>query len=92
MSRGKAYTRKVRAQHIKRKKRIIHEVYRWLDEWYPYDGQYSKGKIHCSCPMCRAYWGKYVPTIREEGKLEAANAALKEALDTIFEGCEEDVE
>lgn len=40
-----------------RKKRIDHEVYAYHSE-YPgfYDNlhQYSKNKIHCSCPMCSA--------------------------------------
>ena len=35
---------------VKRKKRIVHDL---NDYWvYKYDGQYRKGKIHCSCPMC----------------------------------------
>lgn len=36
----------------KRKERIVHEL---GDYWhYPHFGQYRKGKIHCSCPMCAA--------------------------------------
>ena len=36
----------------KRKARIVHEL---NDYWfYPHFGQYRKGKIHCSCPMCAA--------------------------------------
>lgn len=36
----------------KRKERIVHEL---NDYWYyPHFGQYRKGKIHCSCPMCAA--------------------------------------
>ena len=35
-----------------RKARIVHEQ---NDYWaYKYFGQYRKGKIHCSCPMCSA--------------------------------------
>ncbi len=50
-SRGRAYTRYQRNSHINRKKRIIHDM---NDYWYyRYDGILSKGKIHCSCPMCR---------------------------------------
>ena len=42
-----------------RKRRIDHEVYRyWYDDpnhgFYGNLHQYSKNKIHCSCPMCSA--------------------------------------
>lgn len=43
--------RKIRKKHIKRKKRIIHEILG--NNWsYKYDGCLSKGKIHCSCGLC----------------------------------------
>lgn len=36
----------------KRKANIVHML---GDYWYyPHFGQYRKGKIHCSCPMCAA--------------------------------------
>ena len=41
--RDKAYLRYVRKRKIQRKKRISKAVY-GLD-WYPHDGQYSKGKF-----------------------------------------------
>ena len=51
MSRSRAYTRHQRINHIGRKKRIIHKQ---NDYWhYRYDGMLNKGKIHCSCRMCR---------------------------------------
>ena len=50
MSRSRVYTRYQRRAHIGRKKRIIKEVGCWYTK---FDGQLSKGKIHCSCPMCR---------------------------------------
>ena len=40
-----------------RKRRIDHEVYSYHDSGHGfYDNlhQYSKNKIHCSCPMCSA--------------------------------------
>lgn len=40
-----------------RKKRISENVYPWFGEdWDYYDNlhQYSKNKIHCSCPACSA--------------------------------------
>lgn len=71
MNRTRDYYRKMRAKHIKRKKRIVshYATFRVLDgfEYYNHDGKYSKGKIHCSCPMCKekAYYGKHRPSIQE---------------------------
>ncbi len=68
MSRTRAYTRKMRAKAIKRKKRIVSN-WRWWGDYpfYPHDGMYSKGKIHCSCPLCKskAYYGKHLFTRQE---------------------------
>ena len=53
MESGIMYHRKMRAKHIRRKKRITSHY--WSADEYPYykyDGMYSKGKIHCSCPLC----------------------------------------
>ena len=68
VERTRAYTRKMRAKHIKRKKRIT--AHYWSADTYPYyshDGMYSKGKIHCSCRMCRGkdYYGRHIPTRQE---------------------------
>lgn len=61
--RDKAYLRDVRKRKIQRKKHISKAVY-GLD-WYPHDGQYSKGKIHCGCGLCK-FGKKYgLPTIRD---------------------------
>lgn len=52
MERGNLYHRKMRAKHIRRKKRIT-SYYAFSDfPYYRYDGMYSKNKIHCSCPFC----------------------------------------
>ena len=67
MNRTRDYYRKMRAKHIKRKKRIVSH-WKWFEDgYYPHDGMYSKGKIHCSCPLCKAkaYYGKHTPTIQE---------------------------
>ena len=50
MSRSRAFTRYQRMAHISRKKWIIKEEGCWFVK---YDGQLSKGKVHCSCPLCR---------------------------------------
>ena len=83
MSRNRAYTRKMRAKAIKRKKRIVSN-WHWFDRgYYPHDGMYSKGKIHCSCPLCKdkAYYGKHILTEQELTSI----LKLKEDLDTYNE-------
>ena len=54
-----AYNRDVSKRKALRKRRIAREVYHtWSnsfgDEWEYYNNlhQYSKNKIHCSCPSC----------------------------------------
>ena len=36
-----------------RKQQIVRHVYGWPEGWYDNLHQYSKNKIHCSCPLCR---------------------------------------
>lgn len=76
-NRSRDYYRKMRAKHIRRKRRINDEVYHgsW---YYPHDGYYSKGKIHCSCPMCRGkdWRGRHIKTNQEI----KSDKAMKEQL------------
>lgn len=48
--RTRAERRKNNINHIKKKKNLVHSF--MGSDWYKHDGQYSKGKIHCSCPLC----------------------------------------
>ena len=50
--RGLAYNRKKSFLKAKRKRNICKHIYGW--EYYDNLHQYSKNKIHCSCPMCSA--------------------------------------
>ena len=56
MNRNRSYYRKQRKRVISRKERILHQlgggefVYAWAQGS---TGRFSKGKIHCSCWMCR---------------------------------------
>lgn len=55
-SRSRGYYRDVGYRKAKRKQRITEEVY-WDGLSHPYYNnlhQFSKNKIHCSCPMCSA--------------------------------------
>ncbi len=61
--RGAEYRRYVRNKTILRKKRLSNSVY-GLD-WYKHDGQYSKGKIHCGCGLCKFGRRYGLPAIRD---------------------------
>lgn len=50
MKRERQYYREVRRKTIKRKKSIISKKQNWI---YSNEGKLAKGKIHCSCWMCR---------------------------------------
>lgn len=54
MNRSRDFYRKQRAKHISRKKRMIQEWSANCAYWITEDGKLSKGKIHCSCWMCRS--------------------------------------
>lgn len=66
--RDKAYLRDVRDRKIKRKKHISNSVYGF--DWYDHDGQYSKGKIHCNCGLCKfgKRYGLSIRDMREQSK------------------------
>ncbi len=65
MQRTRAYRRRQRSRVIARKKRFCRLYYG--HDYYPFDGMYSKGKIHCSCPMCRGKdeFGEHIRTMGE---------------------------
>lgn len=53
-NRGRAYNRDVSRRKALRKKRISDNFWHHAAEYPYYDNlhQYSKNKIHCSCPLC----------------------------------------
>lgn len=51
MNHTKQQTRENNWKHALRKRRIAREVLKW--DYYSNLHQYSKNKIHCSCPLCR---------------------------------------
>lgn len=64
VKRSRAYYRSERNLHIARKKGIIKRVSGVSSNhdliWtVKHDGELSKGKIHCSCPLCRFYGPSY---------------------------------
>lgn len=52
MSRGRAYNRHISKTKAKRKKKIAETVYHMCGPYYDNLHQFSKNKIHCSCPLC----------------------------------------
>jgi len=48
---SRSYLRDVRRKTIRRKQRIIKEQNNYW--YYKNAGELAKGKIHCSCPLCR---------------------------------------
>ena len=51
---SRATRRKNNWRKAKRKEWIVHHVYCWPEGWYNNLHEYSKGKVHCSCPLCAA--------------------------------------
>lgn len=71
---GIGYRRYVRNKTILRKKRISNSVY-GID-WYHHDGQYSKGKIHCGCGLCKFSKRYGLPTTRDIRELSREQILL----------------
>lgn len=52
---SRAARRKVDFTRAIRKKNLADKIYRFTGHgFYPHTHQYSKNKIHCSCPLCAA--------------------------------------
>ena len=80
IKRTREYRRKMRKKHIKRKKSIcnFYKTFDANDLSRDHDGQYSKGKIHCSCGICKFSKKYKLPTLRDEKELEKFKLELKE--------------
>ena len=66
-SHARGYYRYQRRAHIARKKGIIKRTHSY---WVTIDGALNKGKIHCSCPMCRrkSYDEKTLSDLRKDDR------------------------
>lgn len=73
MARTRSYRREVRNKAIARKKWICHHVY--------WDGQYSKGKIHCSCSLCT--YNKFYDLPRYKDMVDSDR--VKDAMKDLYE-------
>ena len=73
--------RKKNARKAKRKKRIADAIYDNEEGYYDNLHQYSKNKIHCSCPMCS---GVYKTDSKKANKGGAAHDAQGKAHSSRF--------
>ncbi|EGQ27520.1 hypothetical protein HMPREF9372_0511 [Sporosarcina newyorkensis 2681] len=51
--RSRAYTRHQRERIIKKKVSILRDILGYEERHLPIRGTLSKGKVHCSCKLCR---------------------------------------
>lgn len=64
-----ARNRDVSRRKALRKRRLARELYHWgTSDYYDNLHQYSKNKIHCSCPICS-------PKTRNKGRRDKKNYA-----------------
>lgn len=80
MERERDYYRHHRERCIKRKKKIIRDL---NDYWhYTHEGVLSKGKIHCSCWMCRrkSYDEPKMQDVRNSMAMDYSEQEYKEEL------------
>lgn len=94
MNRSSAYNRHMTYTKALRKYRINKAIGYGL--WYDNLHEYSKGKIHCSCSLCRSktnnknkrgYAPSYNPSIRDARRQEAMDYD-EELARAGFEACE----
>ena len=95
MTRTEDFRRKAAKKHIHKRENIIKNVYRdknWYEAVKLQSHRLSKGKVHCSCPMCsrktkkkkkkRLKHGNYYPSKdwkhSDAQKIESAEQELQE--------------
>jgi len=76
-NRSKAYTRYQRERVIQRKWVILKDFLQREGEAMPVRGTLSKGKVHCSCKMCRyeQYYG--IPKSKHKAQWDAMEKEIK---------------
>jgi hypothetical protein len=79
MERTRAENRFNSRRKALRRRRITQEVYGMKEDNPYYDNlhQYSKNKVHCSCPWCSRK-SKEHPKVNDVRKNEAMNSAIEE--------------
>ena len=86
---SRAYNRRMSYLKARRKQRIDKEKTASNDNlhlWYNNLHQYSKNKIHCSCPLCRAktrFNGLDIADLRKQEKMDYSEEEYNNCLTTI---------
>lgn len=74
--RSRAYTRHQRERIIRKKWAILRDVLQIEDKYMPIRGTLSKGKVHCSCKVCRYEQYYKIPKPRHKAKWAAMQREL----------------
>lgn len=69
--RGRSYSRRERARNIRRKSKILRNT--TGDVSVKHKGMLSKGKVHCSCALCRTKSSDspHISRLREDARMKA---------------------
>jgi len=78
----RAYYRRVRSKNIERKKKIWENIYHHIDYTEP-EGKLSKGKVHCSCPLC-AFSGLTYRRKRYKAAMDYSEKHFEEYFDDVI--------
>ncbi|WP_153733343.1 hypothetical protein [Sporosarcina obsidiansis] len=65
-NRSRAYTRHQRERVIQKKSSILQNVLHIEEKHMPIRGTLSKGKVHCSCKMCRYEQFYRIPQVKHK--------------------------
>jgi len=83
-NRSKAYIRYQRERIIRKKWNILKDVMLRESEDMPERGRLSKGKIHCSCRMCRYEQFHSIPKAKHKAKLIAMEQEIDDYVYFLF--------
>ena len=83
-NRSKAYIRHQRERIIQKKWAILKNVMLRESECMPVRGTLSKGKIHCSCRMCRYEQYHSIPKAKHKAKLKAMEQEIDDYVYFLF--------
>ncbi|GAB0167657.1 hypothetical protein LSPCS325_10940 [Lysinibacillus sp. CTST325] len=83
-NRSKAYIRHQRERIIRKKWTILKNVWLEKSEYMPARGKLSKGKIHCSCRMCRYEQYHSIPKAKHKAKLKTMKQEIDEYVYFLF--------
>ncbi|MFE3576775.1 hypothetical protein [Lysinibacillus sp. NPDC059133] len=83
-NRSKAYIRHQRERIIRKKWAILKDVKLRESDFMPVRGRLSKGKVHCSCRMCRYEQFHSIPKTKHKAKLKTMEQEIDEYVYFLF--------